>query len=207
MEMLAFNRNFYDTKYDQYHVVKNTGIEKDDLMEITEEMFAYLKGERQDLKIVGEVHEKEQLIFDEKDQAHMVDVQQLFIKGRILRNIFAILFPLGFLYLVFVKKDKESAVRAIFRSFIAFTSIIVLLGIIISTDFSKYFDVFHYIFFDNDLWRLDPKKSILINLVPLGFFMDIVIKLSIYIFGSFGVGTFLSGMYLKKFNTSKGRLK
>ncbi len=47
-----------------------------------------------------------------------------------------------------------------------------VLGLIISTDFSKYFIVFHHIFFDNDLWILDPSVDMLINIVPEPFFMD-----------------------------------
>jgi integral membrane protein (TIGR01906 family) len=197
VEIVAFNIDFYDAKYDKYNVVENTGIEKDELMDITEELLAYLKGERQDLELYGEVHGDNRLIFDERDQAHMVDVQELFVKGIILRNVAFIIFFIATLYLV-LKKYRQRVARAVFLSLITSTAIIILLGIIISTDFSKYFDIFHYIFFDNDLWRLDPKKSILINLVPLGFFMDIVIKLSIYIFGSFGAGALLSGRYLRK---------
>lgn len=198
VEIVAFNMDFYDAKYDKYNVVENTGIEKDGLMDVTEELLSYLRGERQNLEIYGEVHGNNRLIFDERDQAHMVDVQELFVKGIILRNVSIVLFILSSLYLVFIKRFRQRAAQAVFLSLITSTAIIILLGIIISTDFSKYFDIFHYIFFDNDLWRLDPKKSILINLVPLGFFMDIVIKLCIYIFGSFGIGALLSGWYLRK---------
>ena len=85
--MLAFDKGFYENKYDQYQVVENTGIEKNELMRITDEMLDYLKGERQDLRIFGKVQGEERLIFDQRDQAHMVDVQYLFIRGKIIRNI------------------------------------------------------------------------------------------------------------------------
>ena len=32
--------------------------------------------------------------------------------------------------------------------------------------------MFHHIFFDNDLWILDPSTDLLINIVPEPFFMD-----------------------------------
>ena len=47
-----------------------------------------------------------------------------------------------------------------------------MLAAIISTDFTKYFVIFHHIFFDNDLWILNPATDMLINIVPEGFFMD-----------------------------------
>lgn len=42
----------------------------------------------------------------------------------------------------------------------------------ISTDFTKYFVIFHHIFFNNDLWLLDPATDLLINIVPEPFFVD-----------------------------------
>lgn len=198
VEMLAFDKGFYENKYDQYQVVENTGIEKNELMRITDEMLDYLKGERQDLRIFGKVQGEERLIFDQRDQAHMVDVQYLFIRGKIIRNILAVLLLFSLFYLLWIKKHKRSVARVVLKSLISFTVIIVVLAIVIATDFSKYFNLFHSIFFDNDLWQLDPRKSILINLVPLSFFVDAVIRLGIYIFGSFAVGTLLSGLYLKK---------
>lgn len=46
------------------------------------------------------------------------------------------------------------------------------LGVLISTDFTKYFTYFHLIFFDNMDWYLNPKTDLLINIVPEGFFRD-----------------------------------
>ena len=53
--MVAFNKNFYNAKYDKYQVVENTGIKKDELMEVTHELLSYLRGERNDLKIYANV--------------------------------------------------------------------------------------------------------------------------------------------------------
>ena len=37
--------------------------------------------------------------------------------------------------------------------------------------------VFHHLFFDNDLWILDPAKDNLINLLPEGFFSDTAFRI------------------------------
>lgn len=50
-----------------------------------------------------------------------------------------------------------------------FFGLIAALAAIISTDFTKYFIMFHHIFFSNDLWILDPSTDMLINIVPEGF--------------------------------------
>lgn len=53
------------------------------------------------------------------------------------------------------------------------------LAALISTDFTKYFVIFHHIFFDNDLWILDARTDLLINIVPEPFFMDTAARIGI----------------------------
>ena len=53
-----------------------------------------------------------------------------------------------------------------------------LLAAIVSTDFTKYFTVFHEIFFDNDLWLLNPNEDLLINIVPEPFFVDTAARIA-----------------------------
>ena len=48
----------------------------------------------------------------------------------------------------------------------------------ISTDFTKYFVIFHHIFFNNDLWMLNPDTDLLINIVPEPFFMDTAARIA-----------------------------
>ena len=64
-----------------------------------------------------------------------------------------------------------------------FFGILAVLAGIISTDFSKYFVMFHHIFFNNDLWILNPETDMLINIVPEGFFMDTAARIA----GLYGV--------------------
>lgn len=203
VEFVTFDLDFYNKQYEENHVVENTEIEKDELMHITGEMLDYLKGNRENLEIYGQVNGEKQLIFDERDQAHMVDVEKLFSRGLLLRNISLILLVVSFIYLAFYKREKRKTAKAVLYSAIFTIATFVILGVIVSTDFSRYFDIFHYIFFDNDLWQLDPKKSILINLLPLGFFQSIVVKMLIYFLGSLVIAIFLSGWYLRKHNKRK----
>ncbi len=54
--------------------------------------------------------------------------------------------------------------------------------------FSKYFIVFHKIFFDNDLWILDPKTDILINMVPeIFFFQTTMLIVALFVIMVLGV--------------------
>ena len=60
---------------------------------------------------------------------------------------------------------------------------IAALAAIISTNFTKYFIMFHHMFFTNDLWILDPTTDMLINIVPEGFFMDTAGRIA-FLFGA-----------------------
>ena len=64
-----------------------------------------------------------------------------------------------------------------------FFASIAALAAIISTNFTKYFILFHHMFFNNDLWILDPSTDMLINIVPEGFFMDTAGRIA-FLFGS-----------------------
>lgn len=197
VEIAAFDLDFYNAQYDENQVMENTGIEKKELMNITEKMLDYLKGDREDLEVYGQVNGQKQLIFDERDQAHMVDVKELFSEGFFLRNLSLAFFLIALVYLAFIKGHKRKAAQGVFLSAAITIFILILLGMIVATDFSKYFDSFHSIFFDNDLWRLDPKESILIHLVPLGFFQNIMVKITLYFSGSLLICILLSGWYLR----------
>jgi integral membrane protein (TIGR01906 family) len=63
---------------------------------------------------------------------------------------------------------------------------------LINTNFTLYWDYFHYIFFDNDLWQLDPRTDVLIQMVPEEFFYDLVVRIIFYFIGGMVIlGTML----------------
>ena len=59
-----------------------------------------------------------------------------------------------------------------------FFAVLAVLAGIIATDFNKYFIIFHHIFFNNDLWMLNPDTDLLINIVPEPFFMDTAARIA-----------------------------
>lgn len=54
-------------------------------------------------------------------------------------------------------------------SAIGSTTLGVVLALMLSQNFNKYFNIFHKIFFQNDYWILDPEHSVLINMVNSQF--------------------------------------
>ena len=62
----------------------------------------------------------------------------------------------------------------------------IILGLVIAIsiyaliDFNSFWLNFHYVFFDNDLFLLDPNVSIMINMFPETFFFDMVFGIVLY---------------------------
>ncbi len=106
--------------------------------------------------------------------------------------------------LVFSKADWKRVVPKCFILGLAgFLILMAIFAMLCISDFTKYFTIFHEIFFDNDLWILDPRTDLLIRMLPEGFFADMVVRIG-SIFAGFLV-VFLSGSvyFLKKTKLKK----
>lgn len=70
---------YFETEYETYQVPETVHMQMDDLLYVTEEMMAYLRGNRDDLHIDTVVDGQEREFFNEREIAHMEDVRELFI--------------------------------------------------------------------------------------------------------------------------------
>ena len=179
---------YYEKEYTKYQVLNDLPeMNMDDLLDVTDEMMAFLRGKREDLHVYTTMGGEYREFFNDREIAHMEDVRGLFIGGLWLRRI-GILITLCFAALAYFWGRKsaertEALKRLIPKSLCigtgaVFAVALALIGII-STDFSKYFIVFHKIFFNNDLWVLDPRTDMLINIVPEAFFFDTAARIAL----------------------------
>ena len=148
---------YYEREYSKYNVTEDVHMEMDDLLDVTKEMMAYLRGNREDLHVPTIVDGQPREFFNDREIAHMEDVRGLFVGALVLRRICIIMAFVCVALLWLLKAD---------------IALVCVLGLVISTDFTKYFVIFHHIFFNNDLWLLDPATDLLINIVPEPFFVD-----------------------------------
>ncbi|HAA37883.1 MAG TPA: TIGR01906 family membrane protein [Firmicutes bacterium] len=177
IQLIVNNDGFFAQQYIINEVPAATQIELSELLRITDEIQAYLFGRRPDFLIEGVVNGVQRQVFNAREIAHMKDVQLLFAKGVRLRNLSAVIVILLLLWLWL--KDRAAFYRALWVSAVVFFAAAVLGSLLLYLDFNRYFVLFHEIFFDNDLWILDPQTSILIRMVPLNFFMQTVKQLGI----------------------------
>lgn len=171
---------WYEKEYEKYKVLDDLEMEMEDAMHVTEEMMAYLRGNRADLVVDTLVAGEEREFFNEREKAHMEDVQNLFIGGLWMRRIAILLFVVAVVALLKAKADwKRLLPKSFLISLGVFIGVTVGAGLLFVSDFNKYFTMFHEVFFDNDLWLLDPQTDLLIRMLPEGFFLDMVVRIGV----------------------------
>lgn len=174
VEKNAFNSRFYLNAYEDYNIMEKTGKDFQELHDITDDLLDYLKGKRGE-----EVLEPN---FNEREILHMKDVEVLFRNGFILKYISIIISLIIIIYFS-ITGEKEMLGRYIYKGLFINWIILGLLGIMIFFDFNKYFTYFHYIFFTNDLWLLDPETDLLIQMLPEEFFSSMAINIGLSFLG------------------------
>lgn len=172
--VVYWNPGYFQKEYTKYNVLQSLpSMTMDSLLHVTDEMMAYLKGDREDLHVMTTMGGREREFFNEREIAHMEDVRGLFLGAIFLRNACAAAAAVCLVLLLAMKARLSRVLPACLCIGTGlFFGILAALALIISTDFSKYFIIFHHIFFHNDLWILDPATDMLINIVPEGFFFD-----------------------------------
>lgn len=171
---------WYEKAYEKYEVLDDLEMDMPHVMEVTKEMMAYLRGNRDDLVVQTVVDGEQREFFNDREKAHMVDVQELFLGGLWLRRGILLLIVLTIIILLKTKADwKKLLPQSFLIATASFITITAGAGALFLSDFNRYFTLFHEIFFDNDLWLLDPNTDLLIRMLPEGFFLDMVVRIGI----------------------------
>lgn len=193
---------FYEKEYAKYEVTDDLEMEMPDVMYVTEEMMAYLRGNRDDLVVETIVDGSSREFFNDREKAHMVDVKNLFLGGLKLRMIAIVVLIISIVLLVLMKaKLMRILAKAYQIGLVLFAALGGVAAYLFATDFTKYFYLFHEIFFTNDLWLLDPETDLMIRMLPEGFFFDMVTRIGI-IFGGcilvLLVSSMICGYFVRK---------
>ncbi|RKD35321.1 TIGR01906 family membrane protein [Lacrimispora algidixylanolytica] len=166
---------YFQKEYAKYNVTEAVSMNMDDLLDVTDQMMAYLKGKRDNLHVPTTMGGVEREFFNAREIAHMEDVRGLFLGGISMRRGCLMIMALSLILMALLKtKFKSTFPKAVCAGSGFFFLASAATALLISTDFNRYFIQFHEMFFKNDLWMLDPSTDMLINIVPEGFFSDTV---------------------------------
>lgn len=128
--------------------------------------------------------------FNEKEVAHMEDVHELFNLNNSILSITLIISIAFYVYLlVNIKKSKyaidkndlvdrkKKNIDIVVTSILLILGLVAIVGFLVYKDFNSYFIKFHELFFDNDLWLLDPRTDIMIRMLPEDYFMKLAFRI------------------------------
>lgn len=196
-QIAVFDLDYFEKKFVENNTMEITELNFDQLVRVSDETLKYLKDERQDLILHEEIDGVEIQVFEESELSHMRDVKTLFINGFLIKNATMVISILCLAYLFF--KDIRFVYRAIRAGSFLFMLVIGAIAIMAYIDFNGVFIIFHKMLFSNDLWIMDPKEDIMIQMLPLDFFMGIGIKTAAmylgYILVSIAATTFMLSGY------------
>jgi integral membrane protein (TIGR01906 family) len=182
LQLIIFNDALFKWHYETHQVTETTKMTVPDLMTVTSELLDYIKNKEDHMVIKSNIDGVNQEVFGEREKAHMIDVKNLYIGARNIQwfSLFLLITFIGFG--VIKSKMAFSEILMRIRYVMPFLlTIMVGIGLLFALDFNKYFTLFHELFFSNDLWLLDPKTDIMINMVPEVYFYTVVM-LSLLLF-------------------------
>lgn len=180
---MLFNKAFFEWHYTAHGVVETTQTSLEELMRITGRLLDYIKGRMPALDMEAVVAGSTREVFNEREKAHMVDVKALY--DDVLRLQWG-----GFMaaFWAFVAASRRGSVADMLKKlkwiFLSAGSAAAVLAGLFALDFERWFTFFHEVFFSNDLWLLDPRTDLMINMVPEIYFYQIVAFSSLLFLGA-----------------------
>ena len=150
-----------------YAPPEDTGLPTEEYAPVAKMITRYLKGGNDAFQHIYTVDGTEFAAFNQKEQHHMADVQDLF---RLCRFIAW----LGWGVVIFggLSARRKLDWRTFRRTLIAILAAVTIIIIAACIDFDSLFILFHKVAFTNDLWLLDPQTDLLIRLMPIEFFIS-----------------------------------
>ena len=136
-------------------------------LEIAGEIVDYLRFARDDLPA-----------FQPHEQLHMADVREIF-------RLLYVLAPLGLPAAALLwAMRRKGALRICGRTCAGFLLLAASLALWGMIDFHSLFLLFHRVAFTNDLWLLDPRTDLMIQLMPNPFFIEYAAVIAVIFFAA-----------------------
>ncbi|MCH4208118.1 MAG: TIGR01906 family membrane protein [Solobacterium sp.] len=195
IDRCCFDKGFYTREYTKCDTAASIEMSQEDLTASTDALLDYLQGRRDDIVVDVTVSGYEQEVFNQRETLHMKDVKVLYQKAILVRNILAAAGAAILAGLLILRRKKGHRWSMLTTGYKAGACIIGALILFIAvwalSDFDAFWTSFHELFFDNDLWLLDPNTSIMINMFPDTFFFDLVLRIIVWFVGIMAVSGIL----------------
>ncbi len=200
-----WNPGYYEAEFEKYDVLgsletwRGETMSMDDLTAVMHQTMVYLRGDRENLIVETEISGRQAEFYNENEKSHMADVRVLFVGAVTLRALamLAILAIFGLLLILEHGRALYWLGSGFLRVCLAIGILAALFGLLAATDFTKYFTLFHELFFSQGNWMFDPRESRMINMLPEGFFSDTALRILLTFLGSIAVLLIPAGLFAK----------
>ena len=204
IDSICFDKDFYKQEYSMLNTADYVGVDQETLDEATELLRDYLKDKNDSLDMQVNIDGQTREFYNDKEKAHMADVKALYANASVAAIIMCVVGAAIFAAVII--KNKKHALKTVFHGVLAgggaVLAFFAVIGIWAAVDFTNFWTNFHYVFFTNDLWILDPRQDLLIRMFQEQFFFDMVTKiLAVFlsIFAAIMIISFIAGRKIKKY--------
>ncbi len=173
VEIATLNKTVFSYHFNKSDIMSDTKMSYDDLMRASDKLIRYIKDKDDDLLIEAVIGGETREVFNQREKLHMVDVKNLYLSVRLIKRV-CLFLMLALLVLIRKNEIYRAMIKATLYVIPVISILIVILGTMFALDFNTNFVKFHLLFFDNDLWILDPNTDILINMVPEAYFYGVI---------------------------------
>lgn len=199
IDFCCFRRSFYEYEYDKGTQEADTGMNREDLMAATDTLLDYLQDKRDDIVVEATVNGVQREVYNERETLHMVDVKNLYQNAVKARNYMVIGTLILLAGAIALSKDVMSVLRdACHKGLLLLAGVVIFCLAYALIDFNDFWIRFHYVFFDNDLFFLDPNTSLMINMMTEQLFFDLVMRIIVLF-------TIISALILVMLHFVKGK--
>ena len=176
-EIITFSDWIYEFNWDRNNISYRSNLTNNELGQVSDQIKDYFKNDDEKISINIERNKSIDL-FNQREIDHMVDVKNLIKFTLLFERISLVIIFFTLIissYINGLKEIQRVLIQIIYKSFIFWSGIILLIILGMVINFNYTFTLFHKIFFRNDLWILDPRNDYLLIMFPERFFLEICI--------------------------------
>jgi integral membrane protein (TIGR01906 family) len=175
---LVTDRDFMLRGFRDYNVAATTGLDDPQLQRIADAFVAYFQAPPGQLQMQVTAFGQSRLLFNDREVAHMEDVQALIQFFLRMQLVAAAVVLLRLVVALVVDRGVVNLGRDMLLSTALMVAVILLVAVASAIDFDALWTRFHQIAFRNDLWLLDPTRDYLIMLFPEPFWFAATIRMA-----------------------------
>jgi integral membrane protein (TIGR01906 family) len=187
LRSLVTDRDFMLRGFRDNNVAATTGLDDAQLQRIADAFVTYFQSPPGQIQMQVTAFGQPRLLFNDREVAHMQDVQaliQFFLRMQIIAAaIVVVRVAVGLV----LERSGVTLGRDMLLSTALMVAVVVLIGVLSLSDFDSLWTHFHQIAFRNDLWLLDPTRDYLIMLFPEPFWFAATLRMAVSVSVQTGV--------------------